>query len=208
MRTKINHVTVVTMDEQFHVYENGYVVLEGNTILETGEGEGPADADGTVDGKNGILMPGMINTHCHIPMIPFRSLGDDCPDRLRRFLFPLELEAMNREYGTEPADVIACIGPSICQDCFEVGPEVAAEFAAGFAEQYHNDLFYQKSDGKYQVDLWRANQIVLREAGIPADQIHTTDICTRCNPSHLFSHRIMGTERGNLAAFLALREQG
>ena len=97
MRTKINHVTVVTMDEQFHVYENGYVVLEGNTILETGEGEGPADADGTVDGKNGILMPGMINTHCHIPMIPFRSLGDDCPDRLRRFLFPLELEAMNRE---------------------------------------------------------------------------------------------------------------
>lgn len=61
------------------------------------EGEGPADADGTVDGKNGILMPGMINTHCHIPMIPFRSLGDDCPDRLRRFLFPLELEAMNRE---------------------------------------------------------------------------------------------------------------
>lgn len=118
------------------------------------------------------------------------------------------LEAMNREYGTEPADVIACIGPSICQDCFEVGPEVAAEFAAGFAEQYHNDLFYQKPDGKYQVDLWRANQIVLREAGIPANQIHTTDICTRCNPAHLFSHRIMGTERGNLAAFLALREQG
>ena len=65
------------------------------------------------------------------------------------------LEAMNREYGTEPADVIACIGPSICQDCFEVGPEVAAEFADGFAEQYHNDLFYQKPDGKYQVDLWR-----------------------------------------------------
>lgn len=105
------------------------------------------------------------------------------------------LEAMNREYGTEPANVIACIGPSICQDCFEVGPEVAAEFADGFAKQYHNDLFYQKPDGKYQVDLWRANQIVLREAGIPADQIHTTDICTRCNPAHLFSHRIMGTER-------------
>ena len=55
MRTKINHVTVVTMDEQFHVYENGYVVLEGNTILETGEGEGPADASNVdsvwVDGR-------------------------------------------------------------------------------------------------------------------------------------------------------------
>ncbi len=116
------------------------------------------------------------------------------------------LEAMNREYGTNPADVIACIGPSICQDCFEVGPEVAAEFADAFAEQYHKELFYQKPNGKYQVDLWRANQIVLREAGIPENQIHTTDICTRCNPTHLFSHRIMGTERGNLAAFLALKE--
>lgn len=116
------------------------------------------------------------------------------------------LAAMNREYGTDPADVIACIGPSICQDCFEVGPEVAEAFAAEFAEECHKELFYRKENGKYQVDLWRANQIVLQEAGIPETQIHTTDICTRCNPAHLFSHRIMGTERGNLAAFLALRE--
>lgn len=116
------------------------------------------------------------------------------------------LEAMRREYGTEPADVVACIGPSICQECFEVGPEVAAEFAEGFGEQYQNELFYRKTNGKYQVDLWRANQIVLSEAGIPKKQIHTTDICTRCNPTHLFSHRIMGSERGNLAAFLAIRE--
>ncbi len=35
-------------------------------------------------------MPGMINTHTHVGMIPFRSLGDDVPDRLRRFSFPLE----------------------------------------------------------------------------------------------------------------------
>ena len=116
------------------------------------------------------------------------------------------LEAMNREYGTDPVDVVACIGPSICQDCFEVGPEVAEEFAGNFAKKYHAELFYRKENGKYQVDLWRANQIILNEAGIPKDQIHTTDICTRCNPEHLFSHRIMGTERGNLAAFLVLKE--
>ena len=40
-----------------------------------------------IDGQNGILIPGMINTHTHVGMIPFRSLGDDVPDRLRRFLF-------------------------------------------------------------------------------------------------------------------------
>ena len=83
---------------------------------------------------------------------------------------------------------------------------MAEEFAGNFAKKYHAELFYRKENGKYQVDLWRANQIILNEAGIPKDQIHTTDICTRCNPEHLFSHRIMGTERGNLAAFLVLKE--
>lgn len=97
MRTVINHATVLTMDSEKHIYKDGYVVMEGNTILETGEGEGPKDADCVVDGKGGILMPGMVNVHSHISMIPFRSMGDDCPDRLRRFLFPLELEAMTPE---------------------------------------------------------------------------------------------------------------
>ena len=115
------------------------------------------------------------------------------------------IDAMKKAFGTSPKDLITCIGPSICQDCFEVGPEVAEEFAGNFAKKYHAELFYRKENGKYQVDLWRANQIILNEAGIPKDQIHTTDICTRCNPEHLFSHRIMGTERGNLAAFLCLK---
>lgn len=115
------------------------------------------------------------------------------------------LERMAREYGTDPADVIACIGPSICQDCFEVGEEVAEAFREAFAERYHRELFCRKENGKYQLDLWRANEIIFAQAGVPAGQIHTTDICTRCNPKLLFSHRIMGNERGNLAAFLCLK---
>ena len=56
-----------------------------------------AAADEVIDGRGGILLPGFVNTHCHVSMVPFRSMGDDCPDRLRRFLFPLELEAMTPE---------------------------------------------------------------------------------------------------------------
>lgn len=97
MKTLIRNVTVLTMDKEFHVYDNGYVLMNGKTIEKVGEGDGPAGADCVIDGRGGILMPGMVNTHCHIPMIPFRSLGDDCPDRLRRFLFPLESEAMTAE---------------------------------------------------------------------------------------------------------------
>lgn len=51
-------------------------------------------AEQILDGEGGIVLPGFVNTHCHVSMVPFRSMGDDCPDRLRRFLFPLELEAM------------------------------------------------------------------------------------------------------------------
>ena len=114
------------------------------------------------------------------------------------------LEAMSRAYGTRPEDVIACIGPSICQDCFEVGPEVAQEFADRFGPSRERELFYRTKENKYQLNLWRANEIVFEEAGVAKERIHTTDICTRCNPDLLFSHRMMGTRRGNLAAFLCL----
>ena len=97
MKTLIDHVTVLTMDEQDRVLQDGYVLIEGNRIVSLGEGDRPAAYDRYLDGRQGILMPGMINTHCHIPMIPFRTMGDDCEDRLRRFLFPLELEAMTPE---------------------------------------------------------------------------------------------------------------
>lgn len=114
------------------------------------------------------------------------------------------LEAMEKAYGTRAEDVLCCIGPSICQDCFEVGEEVILEFQKEFGSGYEKDLFYKKGNGKYQLDLWKANEIILKEAGVAEEHLQITDICTRCNPELLFSHRAMGERRGNLAAFLCL----
>ncbi len=116
------------------------------------------------------------------------------------------LEAMAREFQTDPADVLCCIGPSICQDCFEVGAEVTDEFKEAFDERHWPALFYAKENGKYQLDLWKANEIVLLEAGVRPEHLEITDLCTRCNPDYLFSHRAQGSRRGNLAAFLCLKE--
>lgn len=116
------------------------------------------------------------------------------------------IDAMTREYGSRPEDMIACIGPSICQDCYEVGEEVALCVRNAFGSACESDLLYEKGDGKYQFNLWRANEIVLTEAGIRPDHLQITDICTHCNPDYLFSHRTCGSERGNLAAFLCLNE--
>lgn len=117
------------------------------------------------------------------------------------------VDAMKEAYGTRPRDLIACIGPSICQDCFEVGEEVVDEFKKVFDPMHWDNLFCQgRMPGKYQMDLWKANEIIFREAGIRPDHIHTTNICTMCNSGYLFSHRKVGEERGNLAAFLGLRQ--
>lgn len=99
MKTTIKNVWVLTMDEAFNEYKNGFLTIEGNKIIALGDMKDyQQDKDEEViDGKGGILMPGMINVHTHASMIPFRSLGDDCKDRLRRFLFPLENECMTAE---------------------------------------------------------------------------------------------------------------
>ena len=116
------------------------------------------------------------------------------------------MDAMKEAFGTRPEDVTACIGPSICRDCFEVGEEVAEAFADAFDPKYRDALYRaNEKPGKYQLDLWKANEIIFQEAGVPKEQIHTTNICTMCNSDYLFSHRRVGEERGNLAAFLSIR---
>lgn len=114
------------------------------------------------------------------------------------------VERMREEYGTDPAQVVVAIGPSICQDCYEVSEDVIEKFRENFDKALWPELFYEKADGKYQLNLWRANQAVLAEAGVPRENIAVTNLCTHCNPDILFSHRSTGTARGNLSAFLAL----
>ncbi len=115
------------------------------------------------------------------------------------------LQKMKEAYGTNPADVIAAIGPSICQDCYEVSEDVILEFRNCFSKEHWKELYTEKENGKYQLNLWKANEIVLVEAGVLAEQIAVTNLCTCCNGEKLFSHRASNGLRGNLAAFLALR---
>ncbi|UTY39031.1 amidohydrolase [Allocoprobacillus halotolerans] len=96
MKTLIKNVTILTMNEQLDMYQQGEMLIEDDTIIEIGK-TCSGTYDQCIDGHQGILLPGMINTHTHLGMIPFRGLGDDCPDRLRRFLFPLESKCMTPE---------------------------------------------------------------------------------------------------------------
>ena len=85
------------------------------------------------------------------------------------------------------------VGPSICQDCYEVSKDVVEQFRENYDEKYWEKLFYEKENGKYQLNLWEANRIVLQEAGIPKEQIAVTNICTCCDSELLFR---IGHHRG------------
>ena len=105
MRTLIKHVYVLTMDDQDTEYESGFLLMENEQIIAVGEmNDCPNDdADHVIDGNGALALPGFVNTHTHIGMVPFRSLGDDTPDRLTRFLFPLEMACMTEELAYHSA---------------------------------------------------------------------------------------------------------
>ena len=117
------------------------------------------------------------------------------------------LEVMRCEFGTEPADVLVGIGPSICQDHYEVSEDVADRFREEFAGHEADLLRYDGKPGHQQLNLWEACRITLLEAGVPAEHISVTDICTCCNPDLLFSHRASQGRRGNIGAFIMLQSK-
>ena len=67
------------------------------------------------------------------------------------------------------------------------------------------ELLYRKPDGKYQLNLHKACELILLEAGILKEHMDITDICTCCNPDFLFSHRASHGKRGNNAAVMMLK---
>ena len=114
------------------------------------------------------------------------------------------LSRMGEEYGTDPADVLCAIGPSICQSCYEVDEPVLAAFRDVFGKESDAWFLPQQKEGHYLLDLASACRHTLMDSGVPRDQIAMPDLCTCCNPELLFSHRINGDKRGNLSVVMYL----
>jgi polyphenol oxidase len=97
---------------------------------------------------------------------------------------------MRADFGCDPADLHAAIGPGIGQCCYEVGPDVARRF----------DL-----QGRQKIDLAAINCRKLAESGIPPGQIHTIGRCTRCEPDVFHSYRRDGDQAGRMISFIRIR---
>ncbi len=129
---------------------------------------------------------------------------------------------MRDTYGSDPDDILAAIGPSICRDCYEISEDVAESFCKAFPEEIRNKFLItngewrklkgisvaetdrDQNEHKYRLDLWETNRQIMLEAGLRYENIEIPDICTCCNPKLLFSHRASEGKRGNLCGFLRI----
>ena len=98
------------------------------------------------------------------------------------------LQAMKTEFGTKGEDIIAGIGPSVCQDSYEVGEEVVAEVEKAFGSR-KSHLMIPQPNNKAKLDLWTANEIQLLEFGVLKSNIEISDLCTVKNNNYFFSAR-------------------
>jgi YfiH family protein len=138
------------------------------------------------------------------------------------------LGRMKMEFGTDPEDVIAAIGPAIGRCCYEVGSEVASDFDAQFrdARAWFDGPFDALASGesdpnwlpwltmkppghappplRVHLDLIAANHALLTDAGVPPSQISAAGLCTACRPDLLFSYRREKTT-GRLIAAIGIK---
>jgi len=96
------------------------------------------------------------------------------------------VEAMRQRFGTDGKDLHAAIGPGIGACCYEVGPEVAAQFGM---------------EGRAHLDLAAENRRQLLESGVTEERIYTSSLCTKCHPEEFHSFRRDREAAGRLHSF-------
>ncbi len=116
----------------------------------------------------------------------------------------LTVERMCSDYGCDPADILVGIAPSIGKCCFEVDAPVYDAFSK--MQVFDGACFTADGNDKFHIDLWEVNRRVLLSAGVKAENMTVTDLCTRCHPDLFWSHRKTGPDRGSLAAFIGMTE--
>lgn len=108
------------------------------------------------------------------------------------------VRTLSERFGSRPEDLIAAIGPGICGRCYEVGPEVAREFAGWFPE-------LAGAAGKARIDLAEANRLQLLAAGLPEDRVIAGAPCTFDHPSDFYSYRRGPHKEGRMLSAAGIR---
>ena len=175
------------------------IVKRGRGALATHEGRAVLEGDGLITREHGLML-GIQTADC-VPVL----IADTRTRAVGAFhagwrgtlagIVALGVDAMRKEFGSRPEELVAAVGPAIGRCCFAVGEEVRGQFEERFG--YAGELFSLEG-GQIYMDLWEANRRQLVEAGVVPGTIRVVGECTACarledGRRRYFSHR---AERG------------
>lgn len=185
--------------------------VHGNHIVVSGPADGPRpEADGTVCDDPSVALVVRV-ADCAPILIGDRRLGVVAAihagwrSTMQR-IAPEGVAALKQHFGSRAGDLVAAIGPSLGACCGEMGEEVVESFRGdGHDEAAIGRWFVRQPGGRPHFDLWRANREQLERAGVPADAIHVSGLCTRTYPEVFHSYRAAGPHAGRMAAVIRAR---
>jgi YfiH family protein len=185
-------------------------------LLETTEGKAILEGDGLITDEAGVLLA--AGTADCVPVL----LVDPVRRAVGAFhagwrgtaarIVELGVERMRAEFGSQPEDLLAAIGPSIGGCCYTVGQDVRDQFAAQFV--YSDELFRslpsEEGQARFRINLWEANRRQLLDVGLLPGKISVVGECTACTvePSgdpRYFSHRAQAGRTGRMLNVIGIR---
>ena len=111
------------------------------------------------------------------------------------------VDAMRKQYDSNPADITAGIGPSIGPDHYQIGADVILQVMQKYGDE--SETLLKSHNGKIHFDLWKANHLLLERAGV--EKIEHAEICTACHTNDWFSHRAEKGRTGRFGALISLQ---
>ena len=164
------------------------------------------DVDGLITNEKNIAL---VTTHADcVPLFfydPINKVVGVAHSGWKGTLYKIAEEIINKfvdTFNTNAGDIIVSIGPSLCQDCFEVDADVKDLFLN--ENQEYEKFMYHKGIKSY-IDLWAINEYILINNGVKRENIENMNICTKCNMDKFFSHRGHHGKRGIMAAVIMLK---
>jgi len=164
------------------------------------------EADGIMTNQQGILL-GVVTADC-IPVL----VADPVNRAVAAFhagwrgtvaqIVEHGVARMMAEFGSDPAQLVAAIGPGIGECCYTVGHDLQQQFETRF--EYGAELFL-KGNEVTRLDLIEANRRQLLAAGLPEDSVAIVGGCTSCQPWYFYSHRASGGHAGRMMAVIGIR---
>lgn len=177
-------------------------------VMPAPETPGEVEADGMITDEPGVALT-IFSGDC-LPVFlydPERRVIAACHAGWRGTAQGIAAQAarqMQEDYGCDPGNILAAVGPGIDPCCFETHADVPDGLRAELGADAEDFIEPLPGGEKFRVDLKGANVRWLERAGVRRAHIAVSTACTACNREDFWSHRKQGSQRGSMAAILQM----